>query len=84
MQCTVIAINFTFGYFFPTHFSALYIDIVNDVVMNWNLNQMNTRIHPMNLYVSSVTSQFAKKSFKYAGANAWNAVPSDFKDLYIQ
>ena len=56
--------------------------MVNDVVMNCNLNRMNTRSLPMNLYVPSVTSQFKKKSFKYACAIAWNVVPSDFKDIY--
>ena len=57
--------------------------MVNDVVMNCDVNQMNTRSHPMNLYVPSVTSQFGKKSFKYAGAIAWNGLPSDLKDIYI-
>ena len=54
----------------------------DEVVMNCDVNMRNTRSHPMNVYVPSVSSQFAKMSFKYAGAVAWNDLPFILKDIH--
>ena len=56
--------------------------LVDDVVMNFDVNGMFTRSHDMNVYVPYVSSQFAKRSFKYSGAILWNELPSFLKDLH--
>jgi hypothetical protein len=55
--------------------------LVNDIVMNFDVNGFNTRSHPMNVYIPNVSSQLAKRSFNYSGANFWNALPSFLKDI---
>jgi len=55
--------------------------LVDNVVMNFDVNGMTTRTHAMNVYVPSVSSQFAKRSFQYCGAILWNDLPGFLKDL---
>lgn len=54
--------------------------LINDVVMNFDVNGFNTRSHPMNVYIPQVSSQLAKRAFKYIGASLWNDLPSFLKD----
>ena len=46
------------------------------------INGLNTRCHPMNVYVPAVSSQLAKRSFQYVGAMSWNNLPSFLKDIH--
>ena len=55
--------------------------LVDEVIMNCDINALNTRSHPMNVYIPNVSSQFSKKAFKYAGATFWNGLPSFLKDI---
>ena len=56
--------------------------LVNDIIMNCDVNGINTRSHPMNVYVPYASSQFAKRSFKYSGAVIWNDLPAFLKEMY--
>ena len=49
--------------------------------MNCEVNGINTRSHPMNVYVPFAPSQFAKRSFKHSGAVIWNDLPAFLKDI---
>ena len=55
--------------------------LVNNIVMNFDVNGLNTRSHPMNVYLPNVTSQLAKRSFNYTGASLWNGLPAVLKDI---
>ena len=55
--------------------------LVDNIVMNCDVNGINTRSHPMNVYVPHVSSPFAERSFGYVGAILWNLLPSSLKDV---
>ena len=59
----------------PTH-------LVNNVVMEIEITNVNTRKHPMNLYVPRPINEMHKHMLFYRGAKAWNELPGDVKDCY--
>ena len=56
--------------------------LANNVTMKFDVNGINTRSHPMDVYIPYVSSQLGERSFQYIGAKLWNMLPSSLKDVY--
>jgi hypothetical protein len=54
--------------------------LTNNVTMEIDINGVNTRKHPMNLYLPIPDSEFHKSMLFYRGASCWNDLPGFLKD----
>ena len=55
--------------------------LCNQIVMEIDIRNVNTRSHEMNVYVPFPSNELAKRSFFYSGAKNWNSLPGTIKDI---
>ncbi len=54
--------------------------LVNNITMEIEVKNVNTRSHDMNVYVPFSEKEFAKNKFEYSGAKYWNDLPGYIKE----
>ena len=54
--------------------------LTNNVIMNIEVKERQTRQHDMDLYIPIPESEFHKKMFFYRAARSWNNLPSYLKE----
>ena len=54
----------------------------NNVILETDVNNVQTRKHPMNLYLQLPDSEFHKTMLFYRGAKGWNELPPYLKNCY--
>jgi hypothetical protein len=55
--------------------------LCNNIIMNCEINEYNTRNHDMNIFKNYVENEFGKKHLFYRGASSWNNLPDHLKDI---
>ena len=58
------------------------IHLVNNVTMEIEIANVNTRKHPMNLHIPRPINETHKRMLFYRGAKSWNELPGHIKDCY--
>ena len=56
--------------------------LINNVIMDIEISEVNTRKHDMNLYVPFPDNKFHENILFYRGAKSWNDLPSEIKECH--
>jgi hypothetical protein len=53
----------------------------NEITMEIEIRNINTRSHDMNVYIPFPNNEFSKKSLFYSAAKNWNDLPDEMKEI---
>ena len=55
--------------------------LTNNIVMDIEVRNVNTRTHDMNVYIPFPKNELAKRSFYYSGGKNWNDLRDNVKEV---